>query len=284
MRKINYDNIVEAVSKMCIEASCILPEDTMKLFKAYVETEKSPSGKSILEKCIQNAEIAAKGMRPICQDTGIAVFFIEMGLDLKIINGRSSLLEDAVNDGVRKGYSEGYLRKSVLSDPLFDRANTGDNTPAVIHLKLVEGDSLKITLAPKGGGAENMSRIKMLPPSAGKKGVVDFAVETVVGAGGNPCPPTVIGIGIGGTFEKCAYLAKKALMRNAGELNADERYAELEKEILKKINCSGVGPQGLGGSTTSFAVHVEYAPCHLASLPVAVNVNCHAHRHLTKEI
>ena len=276
MRTIEYKAIVETVKKMCMDANYDLPEDVMDAFRASAENEASPLGKSILEQCIKNAEIAQGERVPICQDTGLAVFFIKLGADVRIEGG---ILPDAINEGVKAGYEDGYLRKSSLSDPLFDRKNTTDNTPAIVHIEIVEGEKLDITLAPKGGGAENMSRLAMLPPSAGEKGIVDFVVKTVVEAGGNPCPPTVIGVGIGGTFEKVAFLAKKALLHPLNEPNKDPRYNELEKMILKHINDSGIGPQGLGGTTTSFAVHIEWAPCHLASLPVAVNVNCHAHRH-----
>ncbi|HAD81408.1 MAG: fumarate hydratase [Candidatus Edwardsbacteria bacterium RIFOXYD12_FULL_50_11] len=276
MRTIEYKKIVETVKEMCLEANYDLPQDVIDGFKKAVAQEESPLGKSILEQCLKNAQIAKDERVPICQDTGLSVFFINIGADVKIDGG---LLKDAVNEGVRQGYKDGYLRKSSLDDPLFARKNTGDNTPAIIHLDIVDGDKLDITMAPKGGGAENMSRLAMLPPSAGEKGVIDFVVDTIVKAGGNPCPPTVVGVGIGGTFEKVAYLAKKALMWPLNALNQDERYDQLEKRILHRINNSGVGPQGLGGNVTSFAIHIEHHPCHLASLPVAVNVNCHAHRH-----
>lgn len=281
MRTIQYSKIVEAVRDMCMEANYDLPRDVMEAFKSYEKSETSPLGKSILSQCIKNAEIAAEERVPMCQDTGLAVFFVKLGADVHIEGG---LLTDAIDDGVRAGYKDGFLRKSSLNDPVYDRKNTKDNTPAITHLELVPGDKLDITIAPKGGGAENMSKLSMLPPSAGEKGVIDFVVNTVVTAGGNPCPPTVIGVGVGGTFEKVAYLAKKALIRPLGQPNPDKRYAELEKTILKKINDSGVGPQGLGGNTTSFAVHIETHPCHLASLPVAVNVNCHAHRHAHRSL
>ncbi|MDI6739754.1 MAG: fumarate hydratase [Candidatus Edwardsbacteria bacterium] len=276
-----FSKIVAAVKDMCLESNFDLPQDVMDCFDKAVKSEESPLGKSILEQCIENAKIAKNERVPICQDTGLAVFFVNMGAEIRIDGG---LLKDAINEGVRQGYKEGYLRKSSLNDPLFDRKNTGDNTPAIIHIEIVPGEILEITMAPKGGGAENMSQVKMLPPSAGEKGVIDFVVDAVVKGGGNPCPPTVIGIGVGGTFEKVAFLAKKALMWPLGKPNADPRYAELEQKILKRINDSGVGPQGLGGNTTSFAVHIEYAPCHLASLPAAVNINCHAHRHAHREL
>jgi fumarate hydratase subunit alpha len=276
MRTIEYKKIVDAVKEMCLEANYDLPQDVVDGFKKGIAQEESPLGKSILEQCLENAQIAKDERVPICQDTGLSVFFINIGQDVKVDGG---LLKDAVNEGVRQGYKDGYLRKSSLDDPLFARKNTGDNTPAIIHLDIVAGDKLDITLAPKGGGAENMSRLAMLPPSAGEKGVIDFVVDTIVKAGGNPCPPTVVGVGIGGTFEKVAYLAKKALLWPLNAPNPDERYDQLEQRILHRINNSGVGPQGLGGNITSFAIHIEHHPCHLASLPVAVNVNCHAHRH-----
>lgn len=281
MRSIEYGTIVNTVRDMCKEANYDLPQDVMDAFKKSLKVETSPLGQSILKKCVENADIAREQREPICQDTGLSVFFIKLGVDLRVEGG---LLTDAINDGVRAGYKEGFLRKSSLRDPLVDRVNTGDNTPAIIHLELVKGDKLDITFAPKGGGAENMSRLAMLTPSAGEKGVIDFVVKAVVEASGNPCPPTVIGVGIGGTFEKVAYLAKKALMRPVGSEHENPKYAAIEKEILKRINESGVGPQGLGGNVTSFAVHIETHPCHIASLPVAVNINCHAHRHTHKSI
>lgn len=281
MRSISYDKIVEVVSALCLEAAYELPEDVCLALENSIRSEKLESAKDIINQCITNFKIAKKEQVPICQDTGFAVYFIEKGVDLSIEGG---LLENAVTDGTIKGYEEGFLRKSIVSDPLYERVNTKDNTPAVIHIKNVPGDKLKITLAPKGGGSENMSSLKMLKPSDGESGVIDFVVDTVIKGGGNPCPPTIVGVGIGGNFEKCAYLAKEALLRPIGSKNLDSRYEELENKILEKINKSGVGPQGLGGSTTSFAVHVNYWPCHLASLPVAVNINCHAARHAEIEI
>ena len=278
MKEIQFETIVQAVRDLCIDANIHLPEDVVSAFQSSIKKEHHPLPKSILEQCVENYTLAAEKGIAICQDTGLAVFFVSMGRDV-IISGGSGLLSDAVNEGVRAGYRDGYLRKSVLDDPLYERKNTGDNTPAIIHLEQVSGSSLEITLAPKGGGAENMSRIAMLPPSAGEKGVISFVSDTVISAGGNPCPPTVVGVGIGGNFERCAYLAKKALLRDLGSPNPDHRYAALEQSILEIINLSGVGPQGFGGLTTSFAVHVEFEPCHLASLPVAVNINCHVHRH-----
>ncbi|MFC1771585.1 fumarate hydratase [Candidatus Margulisiibacteriota bacterium] len=277
VREIDFNTIKDTVKEMCMQANFDLPEDVFQAFRESAKKETSPLGKSILEKCIENAEIAKNERVPICQDTGLAVFFIKLGADVRVKGG---ILPDAINEGVKAGYTEGYLRKSSLGDPLYDRVNTGDNTPAIIHLEIVSGDKLDITFAAKGGGAENMSKVAMLPPSAGEEGVIKAVVDAVVSAGGNPCPPTVIGVGIGGTFEKVAYLAKKALLWPLGKPNTNPKYDQLEKKILQKINESGVGPQGLGGNTTSFAVHIETHACHLASLPVAINVNCHAHRHV----
>lgn len=278
MKTVSFEEIAAAVANLCIDSNCSLPKRVTELYQQSIAAEQSPLATSILEQCSQNAMIASEGRMPLCQDTGLAVFFITIGNQIHI-NGGS--LEDAVNEGVRRGYSEGYLRKSVLADPLFDRKNTGTNTPAILHTELTEGDELTITIIPKGGGAENSSAIKMLSPSAGVEGVVSFVVETIRQAGGNPCPPVILGIGIGSNFEGCALLAKKALLRPVGELNPDPRYAALEKRILAEVNATGIGPQGLGGATTAFAAHIEYAPCHLASLPVAVNVNCHIHRILS---
>lgn len=279
MRKILFDKIREETAALCLSAAFDLPEDVEAAIRKAAGEESSPRGQAFLNQYIENAALARRERLPICQDTGVAVFFVELGQDVVVEGG---LLADAISYGVEDSYKSGYLRMSIVSDPLFDRKNTKTNTPPVIHLRIVPGDKLKITVAPKGGGSENMSALAMLKPSAGRKGVVDFVVNTVVKAGGNPCPPTIVGVGIGGNFEMSALLAKKALLRKLCVPNPDPRYAELEAEILQKINASGVGPQGLGGSVTSFAVHVETMPCHLASLPVAVNLNCHAARH--KEI
>ncbi len=280
-RKIKFTEIVEAVKKCCIEGTKILPDDVYCKLQCAEQSETNPLAKDFLNQCILNADIAKNEDMPICQDTGFAVFFVEIGQEIEIDGGT---LADAINEGTRQGYQEGYLRKSIVTDPLFERKNTRDNTPAVIHYDLVAGDKFKITFAPKGGGSENMSGVKMLKPSDGKAGVVDFVVNTVVNASGNPCPPTIVGVGIGGTFEKCAFLAKKALLRKVGEKNPNPLYAELEEEILTKINQSQVGPQGLGGDTTALAVHIEYYPCHIASMPLAVNLNCHAARHYEVEL
>lgn len=279
MKVIKCEDIENKVAEICIEAALDLPKDVEDCIRESIEKESSPRARNFLEQYIENAEIARSERLPICQDTGVAVFFVELGQDAKIGGG---LLVDAIERGVEKGYKDGYLRKSIVGDPLFGRKNTGTNTPPVIHMDIVSGDGLKIVLAPKGGGSENMSALAMLKPSDGREGVVDFVVNSVVKAGGNPCPPTVVGVGIGGNFEMSAILAKKALLREINLPNPNPDYASLEKEILEKINASGVGSQGLGGDVTAFAVHVEYYPCHIASLPVAVNLNCHAARH--KEI
>jgi fumarate hydratase subunit alpha len=276
MRKIAYEKIVEGIARLCETAATKLPNDVYDALRNGMNCEKSPLGAAILADCLENANIAEKTNCPICQDTGFAVFFIEMGVNVSVEGG---LLEDAVSEGTALGYDRAYLRKSIVVDPIFNRSNTGDNTPPVIHLALVSGDKLSIILAPKGGGSENMSAIAMLKPSQGRTGVADFVVDTVIRAGGNPCPPVIVGVGVGGTFEKCAILAKKALLREVGSVNENGDYSELEQEILTRINNSGVGPQGLGGNTTALAVHIESHPCHIASLPVAVNLNCHAARH-----
>jgi fumarate hydratase subunit alpha len=278
MKIIHYAQIVDAVKELCISTNISLAHDSEKMLHTALKSERSPLAQSILRQCIENAELARLENIPICQDTGLAVFFIQMGNNVHIEDG---LLNDAIHEGVRTGYKEGLLRASVLTDPVFDRKNTGDNTPAIIHLEIIKGDTLTISITPKGGGAENMSALAMLPPSAGEIGIIRFVAHTVINAGGNPCPPVVVGVGIGGNFERCAYLAKKALLRPLEISHSDHRYAELEKKILNEINTSGIGPQGLGGDTTAFAVHIEYEPCHLASLPVAVNINCHVHRHKT---
>lgn len=281
MRIINSSDIVKAVASLCTPASTKLPKDVIDALKRGEESEKSPLGKSIIAQCLDNADIAKNEVRPICQDTGFAVLFIKIGKEI-FIEGQT--LEDACNEGVRIGYTEGLLRKSIVKDPLFDRVNSGDNTPAVIHTEFVEGDKLSIMLAPKGGGSENMSKISMMKPSDGVDGVIDFVVNSVVNSGGNPCPPTIVGVGIGGTFEKCAEMAKRGLLRRVGEPNSNPKYAELERTILEKINSSGVGPQGLGGTITALAVHIEPYPCHIAQMPVAVNLNCHAARHSEVEL
>ncbi len=280
MREVNVAEITSALAQLCMDANFNLGEDVLNSFKTALEQETSPTGKIVLQELITNAAIAKDEQVPMCQDTGYAVIFVELGQDVKLVGGD---LYEAINEGVRQGYGEGYLRKSIVADPI-NRVNTKDNTPAVIHLDIVPGDKIKLTVAPKGGGSENMSAVKMLKPADGAKGVVDFVVDTVSKAGANPCPPIVIGVGVGGTFEKVAYLAKKSLLRELGAPNPDPFYAEMEKEILEKVNKLGIGPQGYGGRTTALAVHVETYPAHIASMPAAVNINCHAARHKECEI
>jgi fumarate hydratase subunit alpha len=275
MREINVAEITGAIAEICMDANFYLGEDVLNSFKSALENEPSPTGRNVLQELIVNAEIASNEQVPMCQDTGFAVIFVELGQDVRLVGGD---LYEAINEGVRKGYGDGYLRKSIVIDPI-KRVNTKDNTPAVIHLEIVPGDKVKLIVAPKGGGSENMSAVKMLNPSDGAKGVVDFVVDTVSKAGSNPCPPIVVGVGIGGTFEKVAYLAKKSLLRELGEPNPNPFYDAMEKEILEKVNNLGIGPQGYGGRTTALAVHIETYPAHIASMPAAVNINCHAARH-----
>lgn len=275
MRELNVQEITAAVKKLCTEANFNLGDDVYNRLKETRECETSAVGKNILGMIIENADIAKNEQVPICQDTGFAVIFVELGQEVHLTDGN---LTDAVNEGVRQGYKEGFLRKSIVEDPL-RRVNTKDNTPAIIHLEIVPGESLKITIAPKGGGSENMSEVKMLKPADGEDGVKNFVVDRVARSGANPCPPIIVGVGIGGTFEKSAMLAKKALLREIGERNPDNYYADMEVELLEKINKIGIGPQGLGGRTTALELFIEAHPCHIASLPVAVNINCHAARH-----
>jgi fumarate hydratase subunit alpha len=278
MREITTKQISEAVAKACINANYYLPEDVENALRNALAKEESPAGKEVLEQLIENARIARNDKMPICQDTGFTVVFAEVGQGVHISGG---LLADAINEGVRRGYEYGYLRKSIVAHPL-ERTNTGDNTPAIIHTEIVPGAKLKLTIAPKGGGSENMSGVKMLKPSDGVEGVKKFVVELVKAAGSNPCPPVIVGVGIGGTMEKAALLAKKAVVRPIGVPSAREYDAKLEEELLELVNSTGVGPAGLGGRITALAVHVETFPAHIASLPVAVNIQCHAARH--KEI
>jgi fumarate hydratase subunit alpha len=275
MRVIPCKTIVETVKNLCIEAAWKLPDDVIAALNKALETEESPRGKEMLRQCLENAKIASCGNDPVCQDTGVAVYFVEFGSEVTISGGTFA---DAINEGTRLGYSEGYLRKSIVADPLFDRKNTGDNTPAVVHIDLVRGDGLKITLLPKGGGSENCSALRMLTPADGPGAAADFVVDTVITSGGKPCPPVIVGVGIGGTADMAMLCAKKALLRPVGKSHADRRYAELERQITDRINASGIGPQGLGGRITALAVHIEDYPCHIASLPVAVTLNCHAAR------
>ena len=280
IRELNVQNITDTVKEMCIQANHFLSEDMDKALKNATEKEESPLGRKILDQLQDNLKIAGEDMIPICQDTGMAVFFVEIGQDVHFTGG---LLEDAINEGVRLGYTDGYLRKSVVNDPII-RENTKDNTPAVIHYSIVSGDKVKITFAPKGFGSENMSRVFMLKPADGIEGVKNAIMTAVSDAGPNACPPMVVGVGIGGTFEKCAVMAKKALTREVGEHSDIEYVADLEKEMLEKINKLGIGPGGLGGSTTALAVNINTYPTHIAGLPVAVNICCHVNRHIVKEI
>ena len=274
MRIINSSEITNIVKDMCIEANIYLGNDVKNAIRAYEKEEESILGKNILNILMKNCEIAEEKQIPICQDTGMAVFFVSIGQDVHI---EGMNITDAINEGVRQGYLEGYLRKSVVYP--IDRINTKDNTPAIIHYDIVEGDSITIEFAPKGFGSENMSKLKMLKPSDGVNGIKEFIIETVKEAGPNPCPPIVVGVGIGGTVEKCAQIAKKSLLRELGNHNEDETIKQLEIDILKDINNLGIGPQGLGGNTTALAVNIEAFPTHIAGLPVVVNINCHASRH-----
>lgn len=280
MKEINVSKITEVVKNMCIDSNYYLTHDVKEKIESAYKQEKWPMAKEILEKILTNIDIAKKEEMPICQDTGMACVFVEIGQDVHIIGGN---LKDAINEGIRQGYNEGFLRKSVVKDPL-DRINTMDNTPAIIYYDIVEGDKLKIKVAPKGFGSENMSQLKMLKPADGLEGIKDFVLKVVKEAGPNPCPPIVVGIGIGGTFDKAANLAKKALVRPLNEKNNNEFYANLEKELLKEVNELGIGPQGFGGKTTALAVNIETYPTHIAGLPVAVNINCHVTRHAEIEL
>jgi len=275
MRELESAKITEAVARLCMEANFELEDDVQKGLENAYEDEESPVGKEVLNQILDNSEIARTEKMPICQDTGLAVIFADIGQDLHIVGGG---FEEAVNEGVKKGYTDGYLRKSVLSDPVRG-GNTKDNTPAIIHLRMVPGDKLKMYVVPKGGGSENMSRIAMMKPADGIEGIKEFVVTGVREASGNPCPPIMVGVGIGGSFEKCAQISKKALLRPVGSRHEDPFYAKLEEELLELVNNTGVGPAGLGGRMTALAVHVEVAPRHIASFPVAMNINCHAARH-----
>ena len=276
MRIVNTKEISKAVEKLLVEANYFLPDSLANRIKAFHDKETNTLAKSVLSKLTENLDAAKELNVPICQDTGMAVIFLEIGQQVFL---EGDLLEDAVNEGTANAYIGGYMRKSIVKDPLFDRKNTNDNTPAVIHTKIVPGDKIKITVAPKGFGSENMSRIKMFNPSAEKKDIVDFVTETVKIAGGNPCPPVVVGVGIGGTFEYAAFLAKKALTRDVDVRNSDDKYAQLENEMLEAVNRLNVGPQGFGGKTTALAVNIETFPTHIAGLPCAVNIGCHVTRH-----
>ena len=277
MREINVAVLTEKIRAACIEANKVLPADLEDIIRKCPACEKTELARNVMESLAANLDAAAELSLPVCQDTGMAVIFAEIGQDVHFTGGS---FEEAVNDGVARGYTEGLLRKSIVSDPL-RRVNTGDNTPAVIHISIVPGEDVKITVAPKGFGSENMSRIRMFTPSATREDIIDFVVETVKIAGSNPCPPVVLGIGIGGDFEKCAILSKKALCRSVSEPNADEFYAEMEREILGRVNKLGIGPQGFGGETTALSAAIEAYPTHIAGLPVAVNVGCHVTRHIS---
>ncbi|MBT2569418.1 fumarate hydratase [Planococcus sp. ISL-110] len=277
MKEITYEKIVKEVKTMCMESNYNLGEDVYSAFKQALQTERSETGKEVLTQLIDNADIAKAERVPMCQDTGTAVFMVEVGQDCHITGGR---LMDAINEGVEKGYGEGYLRNSMVYNPM-NRKNTGNNTPAIVHIDLVEGEELTLHMTAKGGGAENMSALKMLKPSDGMEGVKEYILSIVKEAGPNACPPLVVGIGIGGNFERCAFLAKKSLFRPLGVRHEDPAVAELELELMEQINRLGIGPQGMGGSTTALDVKVELESCHIAALPVAVNLNCHASRHQT---
>lgn len=278
MREINVSIITDVVEKLCIEANLHLPDDVRNALKTCRACEDSAFAQSVLDKIIENYKIADAENVPICQDTGMACVFLEIGQDVHLVGGD---LRQAVDEGVRRGYDKGYLRKSVVADPI-RRGNTGDNTPAMLYTEIVPGENVRITVGPKGFGSENMSAIRMLKPSAGLQGIIDFVLETVEAAGPNPCPPMVIGVGIGGTFDKAALLAKKAVMRPLDSHHPDPFYAELEAQMLEKVNTLGIGPQGFGGKTTAIGLNIETMPTHIAGMPCAVNINCHVARHMTE--
>jgi fumarate hydratase subunit alpha len=275
MKEIKASDITKTVARLCQEANFVLGEDVLAALKKAEQSEQSPLGKEVLSRLIENARLAKEEHLPLCQDCGVAVVFLEIGQDVHI----SGDLYAAVEEGVRQGYAQGYLRKSVVTKPLSERTNTEDNTPPVAHVEIVPGERLKITVMPKGAGAENMSRLAMLKPGEGKQGIIDLVVRTVEEGGGSPCPPLIIGVGIGGTLEKTMLLAKKALLRKLAQPNPDPEVAELEREVLAAVNALGIGPLGFGGTTTALAVHAEVMPAHIASLPVAVNLQCHSARH-----
>ncbi|HIT40760.1 MAG TPA: fumarate hydratase [Candidatus Caccovicinus merdipullorum] len=280
MREIAASQITDVVERLCIEACQYLPEDVKTAIRQCRKEEDWAIAQGVLDNIIENFEIAEREQVPICQDTGMACVFLEIGQDVHIIGGG---LREAVDEGVRRGYENGYLRKSVVKDPV-RRGNTGDNTPAMLYTEIVPGEQIRVTVAPKGFGSENMSAVRMFKPSAGIEGIKDFILETVEAAGPNPCPPIVIGVGIGGTFDKAALLAKKALLRDLGSKNPDPYYAELEEEMLEKVNCLGIGPQGFGGRTTAIGLNIETLPTHIAGMPCAININCHVTRHKTEVI
>jgi fumarate hydratase subunit alpha len=276
MREINVEEITRTIERLCIESNYYLPQDVKKALEDALYKEESPLAKEILQDILKNQDIARTNDVPICQDTGLAVIFLELGQDVRLVGGD---LNEAIDEGVRRGYKNGYLRKSAVDDPFIIRKNTGDNTPAIIHTKIVPGDKIKLILAPKGGGSENMSALAMLKPSDGIKGIKKFVLDTVDKAGSNPCPPIIVGIGIGGTIEKTTLIAKQSLLRKVGEHNSNPEVAKLEEELLEEINKLGIGPQGFGGRTTALAVNIETFPAHIASMPVAINIQCHVARH-----
>jgi len=276
VRELAIEAVADHVARLFVEANTLLGDDIVSTFRSCLKSEMSPTGRDVFAQLLENADLARESGVPLCQDTGLAVVFLEIGQDLHLVGGD---LYAAVHDGVRAGCAEGYLRASVVSPPVGARVNTGDNAPAIIHTTIVPGDRLRIIVAPKGGGSENTSAVRMLRPADGREGVKQFILETVAKAGPNPCPPIVVGVGIGGTFELCALLAKKALLRRLGGSHPEPDFAALEGELLEAVNRLGTGPAGLGGNVTAMAVHVETHPCHIASLPVAVNINCHSHRH-----
>jgi fumarate hydratase subunit alpha len=280
MRKISRDTIVNTVKELYKNATIFLPDDVSEALLKAQKAEKGIS-KEIIRHIIENQKIAREDLIPLCQDTGIAVIFVEWGVEAIYVEGD---IMDAFNEGVRLAVKEAYLRASIVDDPIFERKNTKDNTPCIVHFRPVKGDRVKIIIAPKGAGSENMSALRMLKPAQGLQGVKEFVIETVKNAGGNPCPPIIVGVGVGGNFEISAFLSKKALLRKVGKQNKNPLYAQLEKELLAEINSLKIGPMGIGGKTTALAVHIEYAPCHIASLPVAVNIQCHSARHMEAEI
>ena len=276
MREIHTDLITESVARLCIESNYYLGDDVLAALNSYREKETSPVGQEVLDQILENAEIARDEQMPLCQDCGLTVIFVELGQGVHVTGGD---LNEAIAEGVRQGYRDGYLRKSIVNHPFSSRVNTKDNTPPVIHTSIVPGDQVKIIVAPKGGGSENMSQLGMLKPADGREGVIDFVVESVRRAGANPCPPIIVGVGVGGSAEKAMWLAKHSLLREVGQPSPDPEVSELEADILERVNRIGIGPQGLGGLTTALAVHVETFPCHIASMPVAVNIQCHSARH-----
>ncbi|MDD5765294.1 MAG: fumarate hydratase [Candidatus Marinimicrobia bacterium] len=276
MNEIDISRIISAVKTLCMEANYLIDPIVRERLRIALKKEDLPIAREILEMILENHILAHEKQMPICQDCGVVVVFIELGQDVHIVGGD---FYEAIQEGVRRGYSDGYLRKSIVSDPIFGRKNTQDNTPAIIHTEIVQGNSIQITIAPKGGGAENMSEIKMLKPADGIEGMKNFIIDCVKRAGGNPCPPVIVGVGVGGDFEQCALMAKKALLRPLNEPNSVLEWAEVERDLLARINDLGIGPMGTGGKTTALAVQIIQKPCHMASLPVAVNIQCHAHRH-----